>query len=149
MLRIHEKRNILVGTSCPKASNGQRFPCPASLYWPRTSFGKQGSGPNRGRSPVEWGDFPYVRPSVCLYVQPARPQGQSARFLIQLARPQVQPARWMDGQTDRRADEQTYGHTVAWNFSPFYRTTSPIAALFPKRRSRPIKRSRARESLTI
>ena len=22
---------------------------------------KQGSGPNRGRSPVEWGDFPSVR----------------------------------------------------------------------------------------
>ena len=27
--------------------------------------GKQGSGPDRGRSPVEWGDFPYVRPSAC------------------------------------------------------------------------------------
>ena len=25
---------------------------------------KQGSGPGRGRSPVEWGDFPSVRPSV-------------------------------------------------------------------------------------
>ena len=57
-----ETKNL---TSGPKASNGQRFPCPA-LYWPRTSFGKQGSGPNRGRSPVEWGDFPYVH----MYVRP-------------------------------------------------------------------------------
>ena len=57
-------------TSCPKASSGQRYPCPASLYWPRFSFGKQGSGPDRGRSPVEWGDFPYVRPSVHPSVRP-------------------------------------------------------------------------------
>ena len=30
--------------------------------------GKQGSGPNRGQSPVEWGDFPshvFICPSVC------------------------------------------------------------------------------------
>ena len=33
--------------------------------------GKQGSGPNRGRSPVEWGDFPFVRPSVRLSVHPS------------------------------------------------------------------------------
>ena len=39
-------------TSRPKASNGQRFLCPASLYWPISSFGKQGSGPDRGPSPV-------------------------------------------------------------------------------------------------
>merc|ERR1712015_220669 len=25
---------------------------------------RQGSGPDRGQSPVEWGDFPYIRPSV-------------------------------------------------------------------------------------
>ena len=25
---------------------------------------KQGSGPDRGRSPVEWGEIPSVRPSV-------------------------------------------------------------------------------------
>ena len=24
--------------------------------------GKQGSGPNRGRSPVEWGEIPSIRP---------------------------------------------------------------------------------------
>ena len=76
----------LGSTSRPKASSGQRYPCPASLYWRRSSFGKQGSGPDRGRSPVEWGDFPYVRPSVRTSVRPSPPLGHSARR--------------MDGQTD-------------------------------------------------
>ena len=31
--------------------------------------GRQGSGPDRERSPVEWGDFP----SVCSYVRPSGP----------------------------------------------------------------------------
>ena len=31
--------------------------------------GRQGSGPNRGQSPVEWGDFPYVRTSVRPYIR--------------------------------------------------------------------------------
>ena len=39
--------------SSPKASNGQRFPCPALLF------------------PVEWGDFPFVRPSVHPSVRPS------------------------------------------------------------------------------
>ena len=60
-LAITSSGKILIIKSSPKASNGQRFPCPA-LYWPRTSFEKQGSGPDSGRSPVEWGDF--VRTSV-------------------------------------------------------------------------------------
>jgi len=29
-----------------------------------------GSGPDRGRSPVEWGDFPFVRSYVRTYVRP-------------------------------------------------------------------------------
>ena len=32
--------------------------------------GRQGSSPNRGQSPVEWGDFLYIRPSVGLSVCP-------------------------------------------------------------------------------
>ena len=32
-----------------------------------------GSGPDRGRSPVEWGDFPSVRPFVRPYVPPSGP----------------------------------------------------------------------------
>ena len=27
-----------------------------------------GSGPDRGQSPIEWGDFPFVRSSVCPFV---------------------------------------------------------------------------------
>ena len=70
---ISQPKKVLNKTSRPKASSGQRYPCPASLYWRRSSFGKQGSGPDRGRSPVEWGDFPYVRPSVHPSVRPFRP----------------------------------------------------------------------------
>ena len=33
-----------------------------------------GSGPDRGRSPVEWGDFPSVCPSVLAPLWLARPQ---------------------------------------------------------------------------
>ena len=39
-----------------------------SVCWPKSSFEKQGSGPDRGRSPVEWGKIPYVRTFVCLSV---------------------------------------------------------------------------------
>ena len=109
--------------------------------------GRQGSGPDRGRSPVEWGDFPSVRtfirpsvrPSPPLLGHPARPQAQPARPQAQPARPQAQQAR-MDGRTDG----------CTYKISPFYRTSSPIgaAALLPKGSSRPIK-SRAREPLTI
>jgi len=59
--------------------------------------GRQGSGPDRGRSPVEWGDFPFVRLSVRLFVpplgHPARPEAQLARPETQLARPEAQLAR--------------------------------------------------------
>ena len=87
-----------------------------------------GSGPDRGRSPVEWGDFPYVRPYVRPSVPPSGPFSQT------------------DGRTDGRTDRRTYVRKI----SPFYRTLSPIgaAALLPQGRSTPIKRSRARVSLT-
>ena len=57
-------------TSRQKASNGQRFPCPAQLvcveFFLRVHGGKQGSGPDRGRSPIEWEDFPSTHLSVHL-----------------------------------------------------------------------------------
>ena len=37
-----------------------------------------GSGPDRGQSPVEWGDFPYFRSFVCPFVRPP-PSGQSSQ----------------------------------------------------------------------
>ena len=36
---------------------------PLYSFWVKVGL-KRGSGPDRGRSPVEWGDFPFVLPSV-------------------------------------------------------------------------------------
>ena len=63
------------------------------------------------------------------------------------------PQAWLDGPeggTDVRTDGRMDGRTDGRKISPFYRTSSPIgaAALLPKGRSTPIKRSRARVSLT-
>ena len=43
--------------------------------------GRQGSGSDRGQSPVEWGDFPSVHLFVCPFPplgHPARPEAQPA-----------------------------------------------------------------------
>ena len=54
--------------------------------------GRQGSGPDRGQSPVEWGDFPFVRPYVRLYIHPSiPPSGPSSQAW--LAGPQA----WLAG----------------------------------------------------
>ena len=80
---------------CP---NGQLLPCPASLYWPISSF-----GPDRGRSPVEWGDFPfartYVRPSVGSPLWAIQPG-------LRPSQPGLKPV-WMA----QRGGGRTYGHT--------------------------------------
>ena len=56
-----------------------RFPCPALLsLW--SHGGRQGIGPDRGQSPVEWGDFL----SVC-EAHPARSEAQPDQRLSQLA----------------------------------------------------------------
>ena len=81
--------------------------------------GRQGSGPDRGQSPVEWGDFPSVRSFVCLFVRPSvRPfppwaiQAWLAGPQAWLAWPQAGLAgleggdRWMNGHTS--------GHTNRW-----------------------------------
>ena len=65
--------------------------------------GRQGSGPDRGRSPVEWGDFPSVRSSV----RPFPPLGHPARPEAQPARPEAQAASQRGGCTDERTDERT------------------------------------------
>ena len=74
-----------------------------------------GSGPDRGRSPVEWGDFPYVRPSI-------RP---SVR-LSWLAGPQpgwlgLRPG-WLaqrGGRTDGRTNERTENLPILQDFVPY------------------------------
>ena len=78
-----------------------------------------GSGPNRGQSPVEWEDFPYVRPSVrpsiCPSVHPSvrmsirpslwaiQPGLKPSQLGLRPSQPGLrpnQPSLWMDGQTD-------------------------------------------------
>ena len=68
--------------------------------------GWQGSGPDRGQCPIEWGDFLSVSPfgihrSVC-------------------------PKAWLDGP------EGGNGWTNKRKISPFYRTLSPIGAAAQK-----------------
>ena len=56
--------------------------------------GRQGSGPDRGQSPVEWGDFPSVCLSVRLSIRPfVRPLVRPFPPLGHPARPEAQPAR--------------------------------------------------------
>ena len=107
--------------------------------------GKQGSGPDRGRSPVEWGDFPFVRPFPCLGY-PARPEGQPARPEAQPARPEAQPAsqpqasglagwasglagwpRGGNGRTDGRTNGRTNGK------SPHSTGLRPLSGPLPKK----------------
>ena len=54
--------------------------------------GRQGSGPDRVRSPVEWVDFPSIRTFVRSSVRPPS-LGHPARPEAQPARPEAQPAR--------------------------------------------------------
>ena len=73
--------------------------------------GRQGSGPDRGRSPVEWGDFPSVRPSVRPFPplgQPARPKAQPARQpSLRLQGWLAGPQAWLDGP-EGGMDGRTY-----------------------------------------
>ena len=54
--------------------------------------GRQGSGPDRGRSPVEWGDFPSVRLSVHPSVRPFPPQPG-----LRPSQPSLKPETWLAG----------------------------------------------------
>ena len=56
------------------------------------AFSFLGSGPDRGRSPVEWGDFPFVRRFIHPSVRPFPPLGQPAMPEAQPARSETQPA---------------------------------------------------------
>ena len=86
---------------------------------------------------------PRLRPSQ-LGLRPSQP----GLRLRQPARPEAS-ALWPGWMAQR--GERTDGRTDVGKISPFHRTLSPIgaAALLPKGSSRPTKRSRAREPLTI
>ena len=51
--------------------------------------GKQGSGPDRGSSPVEWGEIPSIRPSVHPSIRPPpqRPEPGPGRLKPGAGRP--------------------------------------------------------------
>ena len=96
-----------------------------------------GSGPNRGQSPVEWGDFLYVHLLVRSFVRPplwlagwasglagwASGQAGWASGLAGWASGLAGCPRGGDGRTKR-----TDGQTNVRKISPFYRTSSPIGA---------------------
>ena len=117
-----------------------------------------GSGPDRGRSPVEWGDFPsvrsfvrsfvrtYVCPSVPPLGHPAGPEAQPARPEAQPARPEAQPASqptsgfrpgwlglrpgWMAQRGDVRTNERT---NVRTENLPILQDFIPYRGRCPKR----------------
>ena len=69
-----ETRHNTKRKSSPKASNGS-----LALLFFLLGFhgGRQGSSPDRGQSPVEWGDFSSVRSFVRTYVPPSGPSSQA------------------------------------------------------------------------
>ena len=73
---------------------------------------KQGSSPDRGQSPVEWGDFPFIRPSI----HPFPPLGHPARPEAQPARPKAEPA-WPETQL-ARPEAQSASH-ILHDFVPY------------------------------
>ena len=62
--------------------------------------GRQGSGPDRGQSPVEWGDFLSIHPSICSQTWLAGPEAWLAGPEAWAAGPeawQAKPEAWLAG----------------------------------------------------
>ena len=81
-----------------------------------------GSGPDRGQSPVEWGEIPYVRP----YVRTS-PLWLALRPCWLAPRPLQLAAGQMDGWMDGWMDAQTYG------ISPHSTGLCPLSEPLPKK----------------
>ena len=95
-LKPVSKRHLMVSGTlaplyirCPKKSVGVRYCVPdiVGLYC--------SSGPDRGRSPIELGDFPYVHssihPSVHLFAHPSSQPGlQASEPASQASKPAIQ-----------------------------------------------------------
>ena len=69
--------------------------------------GGHDSGPDRGPSPVEWGDFPFVYLFVCLFVRPFVRSPSGLRLQAWLAGPQA----WLVGSPRGGTYVHTYGQT--------------------------------------
>ena len=94
---------------------------PLYSFWVKVGL-KRGSGPDRGRSPVEWGDFPFVRPSVRPSVRPFPPSRAQ------------EPARQALDPSSQASEPASHGSKALMDeqkISPFYRTSSPIGAAAP------------------
>ena len=98
-----------------------------------------GSGPDRGRSPVEWGEIPFVCPSVrapvCLSVPPlACPQTLLAGPQTPPASPHTPPTcPQTPSMKDGWKDGWMYGRTCRWKdgISPHSTGLSPLLGLLP------------------
>ena len=72
-----------------------------------------GSGPDRGRSPVEWGEIPYVRPYVRTSIRPSPPallalQAGPQTPLAGPKAPLASPCALQAGPHTARADPHTH-----------------------------------------
>ena len=84
-----------------------------------------GSGPDRGRSPVEWGDFPSVRSFVRTYVPPSGPSQPASQPASQ---PQASGmagwasglAGWPRGGTNGRTNVRTENLPILQDFVPYW-----------------------------
>ena len=103
--------------------------------------GRQGSGPDRGQSPVEWGDFPSVRSSVRPFVRPSPPLWAIQPGLrpsqpgLRPSQPSLKPETWLagwlglrpgwmarrggDGQTNERTNGRTENLPILQDFVPY------------------------------
>ena len=141
-----KNRRSYIKTSRQEASYGQRYPCPALYsFWVEVGL-QRGSGPDRGRSPVEWGDFPFVRPSVRPSLHPSvRPSIHPS--VPPLEGPRASQAGLRARQAGLRASQpglsallpslrasqpasirRTHKRKDRKKISPFYRTSFPIGA---------------------
>ena len=108
---------------------------PSISLWVRNSF-FLGSGPDRGQSPVEWGEILSIHPSIRLSIRPSirPPQGLKGRPTESEGQPAGSEGQLegYGGQPAGSEGQPEGGRTNKQNFSSFYRTLSPVGAAAPK-----------------
>ena len=72
-------------------------------------FSFLGSGPNRGQSPVEWGDFPFVRPFVPSFVRPTLEGPRASQAGLRASHAGLRASKaWLAGYEARLAGSEAY-----------------------------------------